>query len=291
MHIIKGVIELIRTLLYLQLLSVDLILNVINSLVQLGNVHLSILKSSLSDLVFVLEGKDLFNKLFFSLKGLLSRLLKLLHVLTNSFKFLLNALQVLLSQFSSVKTSLELSLLDTQFSAQFIKLLLIVNSHLDGRSQILVQLLKGDLIVQAGVLHTLGSFQDLVSILGGDGKLGNCVAKGISSLLVLLLHQHDSTGKSSNVRLNLLVLLVCFLKRLTGLSELVIGLIISNLKILNLLSQVSDVTISLISTSCCLSGCLLKRSNGGIKLLCLSLQRLHLLTNGIHFWFLLGQLD
>merc|ERR1719299_314036 len=148
-------------------ISVDLIFNVINSLVQLGNVHLSIFKSSLSDLVFVLEGKDLLNKLFFSFKGLLSRLLKLLHVLTNSFKFLLNALQVLLSQFSSVKTSLELSLLDTQFSAQFIKLLLIVNSHLDGRSQVLVKLLKGDLIVQASVLHTLGSFQDLVSILGG----------------------------------------------------------------------------------------------------------------------------
>merc|ERR1719270_1177698 len=236
MHIIKGVVELIRTLLDLQLVCVDLILNVINSLVQLGNVHLSVLKSGLSNLVFVLQGKDLLNKLFFSFKGLLSRLLKLLHVLTNSFKFLLNALQVLLSQFSSVKTSLELSLLDTQFSAQFIKLLLIVNSHLDCRSQVLVQLLKGDLIVQASVFHTLGSFQDLVSILGGDGKLGDSVAKGISSLLVLFLHQHDSTGKSSNIRLNLLVLLVCFLKRLTGLGQLVIGLIISNLKILNLLS-------------------------------------------------------
>merc|ERR1719348_1186907 len=125
-HVIKGVIELIRTLLDLQLFSVDLILNVINSLVQLGNVHLSIFKSGLSNLVFVLQGKDL-----------LSRLLKLLHVLTNSLKFLLNALQVLLSKLSSVKTSLKLTLLDSKLSAQLIKLLLIVNSHLDGGSEVL----------------------------------------------------------------------------------------------------------------------------------------------------------
>merc|ERR1719348_2340114 len=177
-HVIKGVIELIRTLLDLQLFSVDLILNVINSLVQLGNVHLSILKSGLSNLVFVLQGKDL-----------LSKLLKLLHVLTNSFKFLLNALQVLLSKFSSVKTSLKLTLLDSKLSAQLIKFLFVVNSHLDGGSEVLVKLLKSDFIVEASVFNTLATLQDLVSILGGDGKLGNSVAKSVSSLLVLLLHQ------------------------------------------------------------------------------------------------------
>merc|ERR1712227_475989 len=290
-HVIKGVIELIRTLLDLQLLSVDLILNIINSLVQLGNVHLSILKSGLSNLVLVLQGKDLLNKLLFSLKGLLSRLLELLHVLTNSLKFLLNALKVLLSKFSSVKTSLKLTLLDSKLSAQLIKLLFIVNSHLDGGSEVLVKLLKSDFIVEASVFNTLATLQDLVSILGGDGQLGDSVAKSVSSLLVLLLHQHDSTGEGSNIRLNLLVLLVSLLKRLRGLGELVIGLIISNLKILNRLSQISDVTISLVSTASCFSGGLLKRSNGGIELLCLSLQRLHLLTDGIHVWFLFGLLD
>ena len=48
-HVIECVIEFIRTLLDLQLLSVDFVLNVINSLVQLGDVHLSILKSSFSN--------------------------------------------------------------------------------------------------------------------------------------------------------------------------------------------------------------------------------------------------
>merc|ERR1712228_177559 len=177
-HVIEGVVELIGTLFDLELLSVDLILDVINSLVKLGDVHLSILKSSLSDLVLVLEGKDLLSKLL------------------------------------PLKTSLELRLLNSQLSAQLIKLLLIVNSHLDGRSEVLVKLLNGDLIVEAGVLNNLDSLEDLVSILGGDGKLGDSVAEGVSCLLVLLLHQHDSTGKSSNISLNLLVLLVSLLKRL-----------------------------------------------------------------------------
>merc|ERR1712223_1455425 len=122
-HVIKCVIELIRTLLDLQL---------------------SILKSGLSDLELVLQRQDLLHQLLFSLQGLLSRLLKLLHVLTNSLQFFLNALKVLLSQLSPLKTPLELTLLDSQLSAELIKLLLIVHSHLDGGPQVLVQLLNGD---------------------------------------------------------------------------------------------------------------------------------------------------
>merc|ERR1719373_1288447 len=207
-HVVEGVVELIGTLFDLELLSVDLILNVINSLVKLSDVHLSILKSGLSDFVLVLEGKDLLNELLLSLKGLLGRLFKLLHVLTNSLEFLLNALEVLLSELCSLKTSLKLRLLDSQLSAQLIKLLLIVNSHLDGGSEVLVKLFNG---------------------------------------------------------------------------ELVIGLIITDLKVLDLLAKISDITISLVSSGSGLSGCIFKRSNGGIELLCLSLQRLHLLSNGIHF--------
>merc|ERR1712223_329015 len=120
-HVIKCVIELIRTLLGLQLLPVDLILNVINPLVQLGDVHLSILKSGFSDLELVLQGQDLLHQLLLSLQGLLSRLLQLLHVLTNSLQFFLNSLQVLLSQLSPLKTPLELTLLDSQLPAELIK--------------------------------------------------------------------------------------------------------------------------------------------------------------------------
>merc|ERR1711862_624866 len=133
-----------------------------------------------------------------------------------------------------------------------------------------------------GVLNNLDSLEDLVSVLGGDGKLGDGVAEVVSGLLVLFLHQHDYTGKSSNIRLNLLVLLVSLLKRLASLGQLVIGLIVVHLEVLDLLSQVSDVAVSLISTGTGLSGSLLKTSNGVVELLGLSLQRLHLLTNGIH---------
>merc|ERR1719391_715719 len=70
-HVIKGLIKFIRTLLDLQLLSVDLILDVIDSVVQLGDVHLSVLKSGFSSLVFVLNLKDFVLKLLFSLKSLL----------------------------------------------------------------------------------------------------------------------------------------------------------------------------------------------------------------------------
>merc|ERR1719378_1416220 len=129
-------------------------------------------------------------------------------------RVLLNALKVLLSELCSLKTSLKLRLLDSQLPAQLIKLLLIVNSHLDGGSEVLVKLFNGDLVVEAGVLNNLDGLEDLVSILGGDSKLGDCVAESVSCLLVFLLHQHDSTGESGNISLNLLVLLVSLLKRL-----------------------------------------------------------------------------
>merc|ERR1712045_328148 len=132
------------------------------------------------------------------------------------------------------------------------------------------------------VLNNLDSLQDLVSILGGNSQLCDSVAKVVSRLLVLLLHQHDSTGKGSNVGLNLFELLVSLLQRLTGLGQLVIGLIIAHLKVLNLLAQISDVAVSLVSPTDSLPGGLLEGSDGGIQLLCLSLQRLHLLTDGIH---------
>merc|ERR1711867_66396 len=135
-HVIEGVVQFIGALLDLQLLSVDFILNVINPLVKLGDVHLSVLKSGLCGLVLVLKRKDLLNQLLFPLKSLFSRFLKLFHVLTNSLELLLDSLEVLLSKFCSFKAPLELSFLNTELPAKFIKFLLIVNSHLDGSSEI-----------------------------------------------------------------------------------------------------------------------------------------------------------
>merc|ERR1712184_96916 len=83
-------------------------------------------------LVLVLQGKDLLNELLLPLQGLLSRLLELLHVLTHSLELILDALQVLLSKLSPLKASLQLRLLDSELPAQLIKLLLVINGHLDG---------------------------------------------------------------------------------------------------------------------------------------------------------------
>merc|ERR1719244_2421879 len=84
---------------------------------------------------------------FFSASSALSsplfRFLKLFHVLTNCLKFFFDTLQVLLSKLGSLKSSLQLRFLDSELPAEFIKLLLIVNGHLDCGSQILVELFKG----------------------------------------------------------------------------------------------------------------------------------------------------
>merc|ERR1719200_7849 len=49
-HIIKGIVKLIRNFLDLELLTVDLILDIINPEVQFGDVHLSVFITSLSNL-------------------------------------------------------------------------------------------------------------------------------------------------------------------------------------------------------------------------------------------------
>ena len=49
-HVIEGVAKVISTLLDLQLLPVDLILDVINPLVELGDVHLAVFEPPLGHL-------------------------------------------------------------------------------------------------------------------------------------------------------------------------------------------------------------------------------------------------
>ena len=45
-HVVEGFAQLVGTLLDLQLLAVDLVLDVVDPLVQLGDVHLAVFKSS-----------------------------------------------------------------------------------------------------------------------------------------------------------------------------------------------------------------------------------------------------
>merc|ERR1719288_43565 len=255
-HVIEGVVELVRTLLDLQLLPVDLVLDVVDPLVQLGDVHLAVLEPGLSDLVLALQVVDLLNQLLLPLKGLLSRGLELLHVLTDSLQLLLDVLQVLLGQLGPLHSPLELSLLHTQ--------------------------LPGELVVEASVLNNLDGLHDIVGGLGGEGKLGDGLAQLLGGLLVLLLHEHDPPGEGGDIALDLLELLLSLLEGLGGLGQLVVGLVETNLELLHFLAVVTDVAVSLIGSGGGLPGGLLKTSNGVVETIGLALQRLHLLPNSIH---------
>merc|ERR1719270_2678787 len=133
-HVIKSISKFISNLLNLELFPVNFILNVINPLVKLGDVHFSILKSTLSNLVLILDAKN------FVLKFLLSKL-------------------------GSVNGSLELLLLHAQLSVQLIKLLFVVTGHLDGLSQVLVKLLKGNFVIHAFALNNLDLLENVISFL------------------------------------------------------------------------------------------------------------------------------
>merc|ERR1712186_49585 len=72
-HIIKSIIELIRNLLDLEFLPVDFIFNIINPVVQFGDIHLAILISSFSNLESINQLKNLVLQFVFPLLGFLSR--------------------------------------------------------------------------------------------------------------------------------------------------------------------------------------------------------------------------
>merc|ERR1711892_1212650 len=137
-HIIKSLSKLISNLLDLQLLSVNFILNIINSLVKFGDAHLSIFKSTFSGFELVLNAQDFVLEFLLSFHSLLSRHLQLLHVISNHLKFFLNTLQFIFSKFSSFNCSFQFLFLDSKLPAQFIKFLFIVASHFGGLPKIFV---------------------------------------------------------------------------------------------------------------------------------------------------------
>ena len=69
-HVVEGVAQVISTLLDLQLLPVDLVLDVVNPLVELGDVHLAVLEPALSELVLALDAEDLVLQFLLPLHGL-----------------------------------------------------------------------------------------------------------------------------------------------------------------------------------------------------------------------------
>merc|ERR1712228_226761 len=81
-HVIESIIELIGHLLDLQFLTVDLILNVINPVVELGDVHFTIFIASLSMLEPVHKLVNFVLELLLTFLSFLSRDLKLLFIIT-----------------------------------------------------------------------------------------------------------------------------------------------------------------------------------------------------------------
>merc|ERR1719211_650925 len=107
-HVIESIIELIGHLLDLQFLTVDLILNIVNPVVELGDVHLTVFIASLSMLEPIHKLVNFVLELLLTFLSLLGGDLELLHVLTNSLQFLFNIPQFALSQLSTLVGPLQL---------------------------------------------------------------------------------------------------------------------------------------------------------------------------------------
>merc|ERR1712078_324537 len=176
-HVIESIIELIGHLLDLQFLTVDLILNVVNPVVELGDVHLTIFIASLSMLEPVHKLVNFVLELLLAFLSLLSRDLKLLHVLTNSLQFLFNIPQFALSQLSTLIGPLQLILLYTQFPGQLIEFLFIITGHLGGLPKVLVSLLNLNLIPHGLVLKVFDLLENTIGILGGHGQFGDSLSQ------------------------------------------------------------------------------------------------------------------
>merc|ERR1719290_193817 len=285
-HIIKSLAEFISNLLDLQLLSVDFIFNIVNPLVKLGDVHLSVFKSSLGSFELVLDAQNFVFQFLLSFHGLFCGHLQLLHVLTNHLEFFLNTLQFVFGKFCSFNRSFEFFFLDAKLSAQLVEFLFVVTSHLGSLSQILVKLLKSNLVVHALALNNLHFLQDIIGLFGRNSKLCDSVGKGDLSFLGLFLHQHDPTGQGRDVSLNLLVHFVLFLKAFISFVQFVSSLIKVNFKPMNFLSIISNITVSLVCQSIGLLGGIFKLLNDGIKSISFVLEGLHLLSDSIHDLFL-----
>merc|ERR1719200_47066 len=242
-HIVKGIVKLIRDFLDLELLTVDLILNVINPEVQFGDVHLSVFIASLSNLETLHKLVNFVLKLLFPLLSFLSRNLELFHVLTNSFQFLFNISEFTFSQFSPLICSLQFILLNAQFPGQFIKFLLVVRCHFGGFPQVLVCLLNLNFIVHGFVLVELDLFQNDISLFGCQSEFGDGLGQAGVSFLGLFLHKHNTTAQSTDLLLSIFEVFLSLLKGGHGFSQFVVRFIKIHLVTLDFLAQISNICI------------------------------------------------
>merc|ERR1711944_382362 len=168
------------------------------------------------------------------------------------------------SQLSTLSCPLALILLDTQLPGQLIKLLLVVAGH-GGLPEGLVKLLNLDLIPHGLGFKVLDLLQNAISLLGCHGQFGDGVGKGGVSLLGFLLHQHDTPGKGTDFLFSILEGLQLFLQGAKGLGQFVVGFVKLDLVALDLLAQISDVSLMLVDGLVGLLGVSLKLGNGGVQ--------------------------
>merc|ERR1712241_1015437 len=164
-HVIECVVKFVSDLLDLELLSVDLILNVINSVVQFCDISLSVFITSFSNLESVHKVKNFVFQFFLAFGSLFSRDLELLHVFTNGFELGLDILKFSFSKFSSLSCSLAFILLYSKLSGDFIELLFVVAGHFGGFSQVFVSLFQFHFVVHGLVFKVFYLLQDAVSFL------------------------------------------------------------------------------------------------------------------------------
>merc|ERR1719225_1851945 len=172
-HIVKGIVELIRNLFDLKFFSVDFVLNVINSVVQLSNVALSVFITSFSNLESIHKIENFVLQFLFPLGCFLGRDFKLLHVFTNSFKLSLNILKFSFGQFCSFGSSFALILLYSKLSGDFVKFLLVVACHLGSFSQVFISLFKFHFVVHGLVFKEFNLLQNSISFFGHHCQFGN----------------------------------------------------------------------------------------------------------------------
>merc|ERR1712088_1042394 len=245
-HIVKGIVELIRNLFDLKFFSVDFVLNVIDSMVQLGNVALAVLITSFSNLESIHKIENFILQFLFPLGCFLGRDFKLLHVLTNSLKLSLNILKFSFSQFCSFGGSLAFIFLYSKLSGDFIKLLFVVACHFGGFSQVFVSLFKLHFVVHSLVFKVFYLLQDSISLLRHHCQFGNCFSKSSVSFLCFLFHQHHTSAKCTNIFLGVLEFLLLFFIGSQYFGQFVVGFIKLYLVSLDLLAQISNITFMLV---------------------------------------------
>merc|ERR1711876_135438 len=281
-HVIESIIEFIGHLPDLQFLTVDLILNIVNPVVELSDVHLTVFIASLSMLEPIHKLVNFVFELLLTFLSLLSRDLELLHVLANSLQFLFNIPQFALSQLSALIGPLKLIFLYSQFPGQLIEFLFIITCHLGGFPKVFVCLFNFNLIPHGFVLKVFDLLENTISILGCHGELGDSFCERRVGLLCFLLHQHDTSGQCADFLFCVLESLFLLFQSSQGLGEFVIGFIKVTLISLNLLSQITDVSLMLVIFGVGILGVSFVSGNGGQELIGLRFERLHLLSDGVH---------